>query len=137
MRALIVEDNESLRVLFRLFLQSMGFHPDEAPNGSVALQMVQEADYDFIISDIDMPVLNGIEFYKRLSADLPHLCDRVVFTTGNISNEQYGEFLKKVSCPVLFKPFFRDELADILRSILGRNHNEEAWNQLKVSQSAG
>ena len=135
MRALVVEDNESLRLLFRVLLQSLGFQPDEAPNGSVALQMIQEADYDFIISDIDMPVLNGIEFYQQLSTHSPHLCDRIVFTTGNTSNQMYSEFFKTVSCPVLFKPFFRDELADIMRSLMGENYEGKTLNQMKMRQS--
>ena len=135
MRALVVEDNESLRLLFRVLLQSLGFQPDEAPNGSVALQMIQEADYDFIISDIDMPVLNGIEFYQQLSTHSPHLCDRIVFTTGNTSNERYNEFFKTVSCPVLFKPFFRDELTSIMRSLLGGEHKRKPLKQMKMRQS--
>ena len=135
MRALIVEDNESLRILFRLLLQSLGFQSDEAPDGSVALKMIQEVNYDFIVSDIDMPVLNGIELYQQLSAHFPHLCDRIVFTTGNTTNERYSEFFKRVSCPVLFKPFFRDELADIMRSLMGENYEGKTLNQMKMRQS--
>lgn len=135
MRALVVEDNESLRLLFRALLQSLGFQPDEAPNGSVALQMIEDVDYDFIISDIDMPVLNGIEFYQQLSAHSPHLCDRIVFTTGNTSNERYKDFFETVSCPVLFKPFYRDELTSILRTLLGWDHKEKPLQQMKMRQS--
>ena len=135
MRALIVEDNESLRILFRLLLQSLGFQSDEAPDGSVALKMIQEVDYDFIVSDIDMPVLNGIELYQQISAHFPHLCDRIVFATGNTTNERYSEFFKTVSCPVMFKPFFREELAKVMRLLLERSYGGKALKRMKMRQS--
>jgi len=117
MRALVVDDNESLRRLFQLFLESMGFETDEASNGNIAFRMIKSADYDLILSDMDMPVVNGMELYRLINLYSPQLTRRMVFATGNAFDERYRKFFKKVSCPVLSKPLMLDDLKEIVRPI--------------------
>lgn len=105
MKALIVEDNESLRMMFQTCFEEMGFITDGAENGSVAFKKIQEADYDIIMSDMDMPVVNGMEFYQLVLSYRPDMIDRIVFSTGNGCNGEYRKFFEKISCPVLYKPF--------------------------------
>ena len=120
MRALVVEDNESLRVLFQLFLQNMGFETDEAPDGSVGFKKIQKTDYDIILSDMDMPNVNGAELYQMIAAYSPRLVSRLLFTTGNGFGGRYEDFLKAVPCPVLFKPFLLVEFKEIVQLLLDR-----------------
>ena len=117
MKALVVDDNESLRKLFQIFLQGMGFDTDGAPNGNIAFKMIKSSDYDLILSDMDMPVVNGMELYKLINMYSPQLTSRMVFATGNEFDEGYRTFFNKISCPVLSKPVMLDDLKEIVRPI--------------------
>jgi DNA-binding response OmpR family regulator len=117
MKALIIDDNDSIRQMYQLFLENMGFTTEVAENGSVGFRKIQNSDYDIIVSDMDMPVVNGMEFYQLVSSCRPHLLDRIIFSTGNGFNEEYKNFFGQISCPVLYKPFPLNELKNTILSL--------------------
>ena len=59
-RALVVEDNEVNQVVAREFLKALGLVVDIAPDGAVALEMVQREPYDVVLMDMQMPVMDGL-----------------------------------------------------------------------------
>src|SRR5262249_32652652 len=60
-RVLIVDDEPTVRKCVKLSLVSEGIECDEAENGSVALQCLDRETYDLVLTDIEMPVLSGLE----------------------------------------------------------------------------
>ena len=83
---LIVEDDPSLRMSEKRFLERLleneGFEKfdiDTAENGKVGLDKVTEKNYDLILSDYRMPVMDGFEFYQNLSLEQQK---RLVFVSG-------------------------------------------------------
>ena len=125
MKALIVDDNDAIRQMYQSFLENMGFTTDEAENGSGGFSKIQDTDYDVIVSDMDMPVVNGMEFYQLVSSYRPHLLDRIVFSTGNSFNGDYKNFFGQIACPVLYKPFPLAELENTIISINNNRFNGE------------
>ena len=76
MKFLIVDDFSTMRRIVRGLLKEIGYiNADEAEDGSVALNMLKTAKYDFVVSDINMPVMNGFELHSAVKADdnLKHL----------------------------------------------------------------
>lgn len=63
---LIVEDEESIRSFVRAYLESEGFQVFEAENGKEGLDVLTKNKADLIITDIMMPVMDGIEFFKEV-----------------------------------------------------------------------
>lgn len=118
MKALVVDDNASLRELYRILLKDLEVESDAAPDGKVAYQMMQQADYDVIISDMDMPALNGMELYQLVHENKPYLAQRFVFATAEAVDGKYGQFFQEISCPVLTKPFSLTALKDSIESIV-------------------
>lgn len=59
-RILLVEDNETNRLVASKFLEKLGFHVDEACDGQQAIEMVQIIKYDLILMDVSMPVMDGM-----------------------------------------------------------------------------
>jgi CheY-like chemotaxis protein len=66
---LIVDDERLMRSLLRDYLKGLKWTVHEAENGEEALAIVRSTPLDFIISDVYMPVMNGLNFYKAVIAE--------------------------------------------------------------------
>ena len=65
-KILVVDDDESIRYLFREFLQMKGFNVEEAENGFEALMMLGKKDFNLMILDIKMPGKHGLEVLEKI-----------------------------------------------------------------------
>ena len=65
-KILVVDDSLTVRMYHKQILQKEGFECDEAENGMEALEKAQLNEYDLFLVDINMPVLDGYSFVKRL-----------------------------------------------------------------------
>ncbi len=65
-KILIVDDSVTVRMYHKQILESEGYECDEAENGMEALEKAQKNKYDLFLVDINMPVLDGYSFVKRL-----------------------------------------------------------------------
>lgn len=107
-RALVVDDERMVRSLVCRILARAGFDVLEAGNGEGALELVRACDFELVISDVQMPVLGGLELAQLLKRERPEL--PVILVSGNfeLSDGQtpadYGAFA------VLRKPFSITEL---------------------------
>ena len=80
-KLLLVEDDELVRVMLARRLKAL-CDVTIAMNGQEALDKLKDETFDLIVSDVDMPVMNGIEFFKRVKKDFPLFRKRFVFLTG-------------------------------------------------------
>jgi CheY-like chemotaxis protein len=123
-RVLLVDDEPVIRQALRRFFVRLGWAVDEAEDGTSALHHLlgdaasgrAAGEYAVIISDLRMPGVSGIELHARLAAQRPELLDRLILSTGDSGSIEAAEFLRRVHCPVLNKPF---ELAE-LRAMIAR-----------------
>lgn len=99
---LIVEDDLDLRRSFYDLLSTINIKIYEAGNGIEALEIFKKEDIDFILSDIDMPIMNGLELLKKIREI--DLSINFFIMSGNISyNEQ--DILEKGANHFFQKPF--------------------------------
>ena len=66
LRALVVDDYETMRVRLRAELEKIGLVVEEATNGQEALEMVHKSSYDIIFTDVVMPEMDGFELCEEL-----------------------------------------------------------------------
>jgi len=105
---LIIDDEENMRHMLTAMLKSFGYRIDTAANGREGLQMVKQRPYDFVLCDIKMPQMDGIQFLKRARGD--------VRTTTVIMMSAYGsidtaiEAMKAGAYDYISKPFKPDEV---------------------------
>ena len=105
---------------------SCGIDCDECPEFENCLEEdeeyleLMEEDYDVLLIDIKMPVINGKEFYQNIEDRYPKLLNRVIFTTGDVVGNDTRGFLKQSGRPILLKPFTPDELQAIVKETLSR-----------------
>jgi CheY-like chemotaxis protein len=79
---LIVDDEPGIRALERRILQGGGYHVIEAGDGAEAVAMIESsAQVDFLVADLDMPVMQGEEMARRIRARRPGL--RVLYVTAH------------------------------------------------------
>ena len=118
-KILIGDDDYAVRELWESILARCfeGVIIDHASNGMEALEKTSSRDYSAIICDVDMPVMGGISFYKKLKLDSPSAAQRVVFVSGRF-DDQTLSFLDKEGRSYLAKPFVKKELLSLLNSVL-------------------
>ena len=113
---LIVDDEPMLSDLIKAILNSKG-NIDIANNGEEALKLLEGKDYKLILSDIDMPVMDGMTFFQEAVARAPEVKNRFLFMTGRLSPERQA-FFDENSLKCLEKPFgikvLRDEASKII-----------------------
>jgi CheY-like chemotaxis protein len=108
-RILIVDDDEIIVNLLKRLL-SKKIHVETAENGRSGLVKTEEQFFDLIVSDIDMPEMDGFEFYQRLSDADPTIKQRFLFWTGAVTPEK-ERFMKENDLECILKPFKLDELS--------------------------
>ncbi len=105
-RILIVDDDDIiLKLLARIF--GKRFLIDEAKNGKEALQAVESRYYDVIVSDVNMPDMNGFDLFEKLKSESGRYVRKFIFLTGDRNHEG---FFKAQDVKYFFKPFPLDAL---------------------------
>jgi CheY-like chemotaxis protein len=102
-RILITEDEDSLRSFVARALRLDGHETVEAADGAEGLEALQDGEFDLLLSDIRMPVMDGIELAHRASADHPDL--KILLMTGYAEQRERADDLMEKIVDVVSKPF--------------------------------
>ena len=115
-RVLIVEDNHFVaRMLEALVVDEV--EVIIARNGEEGLAYIQQGRFDLIVSDIEMPKMNGVDMYKQALAMDPTLCSRFIFFTGT-ENPEHLAFVRSTKILMLPKPSTVRVICDMMNDIL-------------------
>ncbi len=115
-RALVVEDDVSMRKLLRAYLEGLGYDAVEAEDGREALEQCRSGSFDVIVCDVKMPGMSGAEFFRSLADASPDQATRVIFSSGVLSVDDDNAFLKTLPNPRLHKPFRLSALREAIDS---------------------
>jgi CheY-like chemotaxis protein len=91
-----------------------------AKNGQEALLALDREEFDAIIVDYVMPLMNGWQLYQRLEQERPDLVPRLMFITGDVLSERTLSHIASTHRPLLEKPFGLTELTATLNQLIGR-----------------
>jgi two-component system NtrC family sensor kinase len=105
LRVLVVDDEASVRVSLQRYLAGKGHEVETTASGEDALVRLKASKYDAVIVDMRMPDLSGEQLFERLRSNDPAHAERVIFTTGDLVNEQMRRFLDGTGRPCVPKPF--------------------------------
>lgn len=106
-KILVVDDEETVRVLLQRILQASGYEAVIAANGKEALSVIADGGIDVVMLDINMPGLSGIEVLGKISADWPDLC--VIMVTAVADVQTAVTTMKLGAYDYITKPFDQDE----------------------------
>jgi two-component system chemotaxis response regulator CheY len=115
MRALVVDDARTVRVILRRILEEMGFETIEADNGRDALTWLAEGlPTDVALVDWDMPEMNGIAFVHAVRANPAYRHLRIVMVTKETRLHNVKEALEAGADEYIMKPFTKDVVREKL-----------------------
>jgi two-component system, chemotaxis family, chemotaxis protein CheY len=119
LKFLIVDDFSTMRRIVRGLLKEMGCNnADEAEDGAVGLSMLRANKYDFVVSDINMPNMNGFDLLKAVKADesLKHI--PVLMVTAEARKEDIVLAAQSGAAGYIVKPFTKATLEEKVQKIL-------------------
>ena len=121
---LIVDDEMEIGRGLRDLLLNLGFNADFIGNGKHALEQLRDEKYTFLITDISMPELDGIELIKTVRRQAPHI--NIIAMTGYDKNHTYMDVINAGANDFITKPFKIDEMeAKIKRILIERKIRDE------------
>jgi two-component system chemotaxis response regulator CheY len=121
LKFLIVDDFSTMRRIVRGLLKEMGCNnADEAEDGAVALNMLRGTRYDFVVSDINMPNMNGFDLLKAVKADesLRHI--PVLMVTAEARKEDIVLAAQSGAAGYIVKPFTKATLEEKVQKIMAK-----------------
>jgi CheY-like chemotaxis protein len=115
-RVLVIDDDRLVvRAISRL-LQPV-HELTTAATGMAGLALVTENEWDAIITDLMLPDIDGRRVYESIERSRPEVIGRVGFITGGTFTNEADEFIRTVEAPVLYKPFTREQLLNLVDSL--------------------
>ncbi len=128
-RILVVDDDLSIQHLLGKCLVSWGYFVHVASNGRDALELVEESPFDILITDINMPEMDGLELIRRIRA--AHVNIDIIAMTGFLKRYRYADVISAGAADFLTKPFGLDELeAKLVRIVRDREERVMMAEQL-------
>ena len=129
-KVLVAEDNPANRVLVKAMLEKVGVEPEMVENGSQAVSKANEGNYDLIMLDIHMPVMNGFDAISEIHKNKPYI--PVVAITASVMEDEQQKYTEAGFVDFVPKPIAKDQLYFCLDRFLDK---EEA--NLKIDAKSG
>ncbi|MGJ8760557.1 MAG: sigma-54-dependent transcriptional regulator [Polaribacter sp.] len=130
---LIVDDDLLILELIQRHLQSLNYHTYKAISVKEALEILKDTSIDLLITDLQMPDVDGLELIKYTSEHYPKIPKLVV--TGFPSIEGALEVMKSGAVDYITKPFTKEELKKAVLKSLEINSKEDTVSQVKVAET--
>lgn len=118
-RFLIVDDFSTMRRIVRNLLKEIGFNnAEEAEDGAIALTMLRSSKFDFVVSDINMPNMNGFELLKQIKTDDGLKSLPVLMVTAEAKKDDIVAAAQGGAAGYIVKPFTKATLEEKVQKIL-------------------
>jgi len=121
MKILIVDDFSTMRRIIKNLLRDLGFNnTQEADDGNTALPMLQSGNFDFLVTDWNMPGMTGIDLLKAVRADAKLASLPVLMVTAEAKKDQIIEAAQAGVNGYIVKPFTAVTLKEKIDKIFER-----------------
>lgn len=117
---LTVDDSSSLRMATRIALSGAGYSVTEASDGLEGLEKAKTAKFDMIITDLNMPNMDGLTMIKEIRKLPMQTGTPIIFLTTESADAVKQQAKSAGATGWLTKPFMPDQLLKITRKVLGR-----------------
>jgi two-component system, chemotaxis family, chemotaxis protein CheY len=116
---LFVDDSASVRQVLKMALCSAGYDPTTADDGKLGLAKAAQTRYDLIISDVNMPNMNGIEMLKNIKSGQKNKFTPVIMLTTEAGNDMKQQGKAAGAKVWVVKPFKPEQLLVVIKKLIG------------------
>ncbi len=116
---LVVDDSETVRQVLQMTLSNAGFGVVEAEDGVDALQKLSAGQIDMLITDLNMPNMDGLELIKKVREKGTHRFTPIVMLTTESSEEKKLAGREAGASGWIVKPFKPEQLLKVVKMVLG------------------
>lgn len=116
-RVLVADDNPTNRMILSSMLDKLGVEAQFSSNGAEACELWRRGNYDLVLLDISMPVMDGIEAFQVMKQEAETAgkgAPRAIAATANVMADQIAQYKKSGFVAILPKPFRKQQLFDAL-----------------------
>ncbi|WP_409424132.1 response regulator [Pseudoalteromonas sp. RW-H-Ap-1] len=117
-RILAVDDSASMRQMVSFTLKTAGFDVTEAKDGSEALAIAKQQDFDAVISDVNMPIMDGITLIRELRGLPDYKFTPLLMLTTESGLDKKVEGKAAGATGWIVKPFNPDQLLAVLKKVI-------------------
>src|SRR5690554_4866618 len=118
MRVLTVDDSKTILAMLQHTLSGAGFEVLQAENGQKGLDVLGAEDVDVVITDINMPVMDGIEFIRNVRASGQFQSLPILILTTETSQEKRDQGRAAGGTGWIVKPFDPEKLISVIRRVV-------------------
>ncbi len=118
MRVLTVDDSRTMLAMLQHTLSKAGFEVLQAEDGQQGLDVLAQEDVDVVITDINMPVMDGIEFIKNVRASGVNQSLPILILTTETSQEKRSEGRAAGGTGWIVKPFDPEKLISVINRVI-------------------
>ena len=129
-KILVVDDELSMREFLTILLEREGYCVEAAENAQVALQYLENDKYDLVVSDVNMPGLDGMALLERIKKISPETA--VLMITAYTTAEQAVEAMKLGAYDYIAKPFRVEEVKVLVKNALEKSSLQKENRRLKL-----
>jgi len=116
---LTVDDSASMRQMVAFTLKGAGYDVVEAEDGQKALNAAKGKKFDLVITDVNMPVMDGITFIRHLRTEANYKFTPILMLTTESSSDKKAEGKSAGATGWIVKPFNPDQLLAVVKKVLG------------------
>jgi len=134
-RILVVDDSSMMRKALKTILEPLKADIAEAPDGQVGLDLVSENRFDLIVTDVNMPNMNGVDFCRRLKSDPSTRAVPVVMVSSFDSDADIDKGFQVGAAAYISKKEAQSYLLDIINKILSKSTLHQGQTIMVVDDS--
>jgi len=117
-KVLVVDDSETVREVLKTTLTEAGYDVCDANDGHSALDLVSDKDYDLLMTDLNMPEMDGFEFISRVRKIPGRRFLPIVVLSSEDKQKRFVDCVKAGASGFLQKPFDKEQLLAILQTVI-------------------
>lgn len=117
-KILAVDDSSSMRQMVSFTLKGAGYEVVEAVDGQDALNKAKSDRFDLIVTDVNMPVMDGITFIKNLRGEANYKFTPMLMLTTESASDKKAEGKAAGATGWIVKPFNPEQLLNVVKKVL-------------------
>ena len=130
---LIVDDDEEITGVLEKILRNLGFSVRSVLGGEDALRSLRDMSFTFLLTDMRMPTMDGLELIQKVSKSYPNV--NIIAMTGYSEGYRYIDVLNSGAIDFIKKPFESEELEAKIRRIINERNLRQELNRLSITDA--